>query len=116
MSVFDTNIIIDYLQGNVKAARAISSDPNPAVSIVTWMEVLAGAETDFETMSAHSVLSAFNLIQLDINIATSAVEQRKKLRLKLPDAIIYATALSLGTVVITCDKNFPKSRFVRNPY
>jgi predicted nucleic acid-binding protein len=116
MSIFDTNILIDYLQGNIKAAREISSDANPSVSIVTWMEVLAGAETQSETKAAYSALSAFAVIHIDMKIAALAVENRKTLNLKLPDAIIYATALSLGTVVITCDKSFPKTRFIRKPY
>ena len=116
MSVFDTNIIIDYLHGNAKAARAITADPSPSISVVTWMEVLSGAETPDETKSAYSALSAFSVIQLNMDIALLAVENRKKLRLKLPDAIIYATALSLGVAMLTCDKSFPKNASVRKPY
>ena len=116
MSVFDTNIIIDYLHGNAKAARAITADASPTISIVSWMEVLCGAETPAETKSAYSALSAFQVIPLNTDIALLAVENRKKLKLKLPDAIIYATALSLGTAVITCDKYFPKSAHVHKPY
>ena len=41
--LFDTNILIDYLRGIPQARTECDRHSDRAVSIVTWMEVMAGS-------------------------------------------------------------------------
>jgi predicted nucleic acid-binding protein len=46
-AVFDTNILIDYLIGNLLAKKEIEQYHSPQISIITKMEILVGV-TDNE--------------------------------------------------------------------
>ena len=48
MILCDTNILIDYLNGAPEAARELGAHRRRLISVVTWMEVLAGARNDAE--------------------------------------------------------------------
>ncbi len=41
--LFNTNILIDHLNGVMKATREIGLSRDPAISIITWIEVMTGA-------------------------------------------------------------------------
>ena len=53
-AVIDTNILVDYLHGIAPAKREIALYQSPAVSVITWMEVMAGA-----TVRTESAVRAF---------------------------------------------------------
>ena len=60
--LFDTNILVDYLNAVPEARAELERYPQKAISIVTWMEVMVGAGNDvesatrrfFETFRRHS--------------------------------------------------------------
>jgi len=43
--VFDSDVLIDFLQGLEKAKRELVRYPQKGISIVSWMEILAGADS-----------------------------------------------------------------------
>ena len=43
--LFDSTVVIDSLNGIPAATRLLASDGSPAVSVVTYIEVLAGVPT-----------------------------------------------------------------------
>ena len=44
-ALFDTNILIDYLNGIPQAKDVLTEyHINPAISAITWMEVMVGAK------------------------------------------------------------------------
>lgn len=98
--LFDTNIVIDYLVGVPQAAHEIERYSDRAISVVTWIEVLAGSEPD-EEEDHQAFLRKFRLIAVSDAIAQEAVRIRRRTRLKLPDAIILASARVEGRVLIT---------------
>ncbi len=106
--LFDTNIVIDVLKG-VPAARHVLSDyPQRAISIITWMEVMVGTPANL-TDATRDFLRGFGLIGLDEDVAEQAVIIRKVHRLKLPDAVIWATAKVNGLSLLTRDtRGFPR--------
>jgi predicted nucleic acid-binding protein len=105
--LFDTNILIDALRGSEAATEELDRYQNPAISIITWMEVLAGASRTFEP-STRLFLSKFNILQLDDAISEEAVVLRRDHRVKLADAVIWASARVTGRLFITRDaKDFP---------
>jgi predicted nucleic acid-binding protein len=57
-ALFDTNILIDYLKGIDAAQAELARHRQPLISIVTWMEVLAGVRTDEESDVVEMFLRA----------------------------------------------------------
>ncbi|HEX2592578.1 MAG TPA: type II toxin-antitoxin system VapC family toxin [Rhizomicrobium sp.] len=116
-ALFDTNILIDYLN-NVKPAKAeLARYSDKAISIVTWMEVMVGSDAHTEA-GTRRFLSEFEIIPLNDVVAERAVLLRKTHRLKLPDAVIWASAQTQSMLLITRNtKDFPISDpGVRAPY
>ncbi len=116
-ALFDTNILIDYLRGIPAAHEELGRFPDKAISIVTWMEVLAGATPAVE-QATRGFLDGFALIQLDQAAAERAIVLRQRHRLKLPDAIVWACAQVHDMLLVTRDtKGFPEDDpGVRVPY
>jgi hypothetical protein len=116
--VFDTNILIDYLNGYQEAAQEFARYPSAAISAITWIEIMAGARTPAEEQSQRSFLRRFKVIPVDQGVAEAAFLLRRQHRIWLPDALIWATARSQGTLLITRDtKDFPEHEAdIRVPY
>lgn len=117
-AVFDSVILIDHLRGVRAASREISASREPVISIITWMEVLAGAQDRNEEAECHALLDVFQIRGVEMAIARRAVAIRQHKNLRLPDAIIWATAQELGCLLVTRNtKDFPaNSPGIRIPY
>jgi predicted nucleic acid-binding protein len=114
--LFDTNILIDYLNGASQARDELSQYEDPAISIITWMEVLVGA-SEPEEARTRAFLDRFDVVELDEAVAEAAVQLRRAKRLKLPDAIVWACAKTKGRLLVTRNtKDFPSDPGVRFPY
>ena len=119
-ALFDTNILIDYLNG-IPAAKTeldrYTGKDDKAISAVTWMEVLVGTtpETDNAT---RGFLAGFQSLPIDAPVASRSVEIRKNHKIKLPDAIVWATAQVHGRILVTRNtKDFAEDEpGVRAPY
>jgi predicted nucleic acid-binding protein len=117
-ALFDTNILIDYLNG-IDAARAeIERARHRFVSIITWMEVLAGAHDDAEEEVIEMFLRDFQVVDLTRRVAREAVGIRRVRRIRLPDAIVWACARAESAVLVTRNtKDLPANDpGVRVPY
>ncbi|MEO8133815.1 MAG: type II toxin-antitoxin system VapC family toxin [Betaproteobacteria bacterium] len=116
-ALFDTHILIDYLNGIAAAKRELDLYESHAVSIVTWREVMIGGEPELAD-ATRGFLNRFTSIPISEGIAGRAVELRRERRLKLPDAIILATSLETGLMLVTRNtKDFSaKLPGVRHPY
>lgn len=115
--LFDTNILIDYLNGVQQAKVELNRFRDWTISIVTWMEVMAGAP-EAQIEETRSALTEFRCLPITAEIAEHAVTIRRKNRIRLPDAIIWATAESEGRILVTRNhKDFPKEHpGIRIPY
>lgn len=116
-ALFDTNILIDYLNGIEAAKNEIKRYPHIAISLITWMEVMVGAKPE-EEAAIRQFLARFVLIPLNTSVAERAVEIRRTTRTRLPDAIIRASAeLEHALLVSRNTKDFPEDQpWVRVPY
>ena len=117
-ALFDTNILIDYLNGVEPAKREIERARERFISIVTWMEVLAGAYGAEEEDVIDMFLRDFTVVDVTRRVARDAVEIRRTHRIRLSDAIVWASARSESAVLVTRNtKDFPKDASgVRVPY
>jgi predicted nucleic acid-binding protein len=116
-ALFDTNILVDYLNAVPQARTELQRYTEKAVSIITWMEVMVGASRDVEAVT-RSFLSGFDIIALDSEIAERAVNLRRGHSIKLPDAIIWATAQIRAMLLVTRNsRDFaPGDPGIRMPY
>lgn len=116
-ALFDTNILIDYLNGIDKAKAALNRFEDKGISIITWMEVMIGttAENNIDT---KFFLSGFEIIAIDESVAEQAVKLRKSKRIKLPDAIVWGSAIVHHRILVTRDaKGFAQDEIgIQIPY
>jgi predicted nucleic acid-binding protein len=116
-ALFDTNILIDYLRGLAQARDELARYEDKAISAISWMEVLVGtAPAVLDRTRVY--LDGFQLIEIDRTVAERAVELRQGYRMKLPDAIVWASAQVTERLLVTRDiKGFPPNDpGVRMPY
>jgi predicted nucleic acid-binding protein len=116
-ALFDTCILIDYLN-KVEAAKAeMARYESRAISLITWMEITVGATPDDEPQ-LRAWLNTFRVIAIDESVATRAVDIRKKHRIKLPDAIVWASAQAHSLLLVSRNtKDFSSDQpGVRVPY
>ncbi|MCP9931915.1 type II toxin-antitoxin system VapC family toxin [Cyanobium sp. AMD-g] len=79
------------LLGKDVALEWIQAQPRCSISVITWIEVLVGCGPG-ESEAVEVWLRGFHCLQLDGAVAREAVDCRRALGLKVPDAIILATA------------------------
>lgn len=122
--VFDSNILIYHINGqldSVMEQALYGCFEQPAyISTITAMEVLSWpGHSDESVEMTAAFLEVFDEITIDAEIKVVAIKIRRNYRLKLPDAIIAATALHLGLPLITRNvkdfKDIPELRLI-NPF
>lgn len=115
--LFDTNILIDYLSSRAQARAELSRHSSHAISIITWIEVMAGS-TPADEDATRDFLLDFETLPVTAEVADLAFEIRRKRKIKLPDAIIQATAKAAGRILVTRNtRDFPAGTpGVRIPY
>jgi len=116
-ALFDTNILIDYLNGIEQAREELERFPEVLISIITWTEVMVGTKPE-EEIAVRRFLARFKQIPIDQKVAERAVLIRRETRIRLPDAIIRASAeLESALLVSRNTKDFPEGEpWVRVPY
>ena len=116
--LFDTNILIDYLNGVPPAKDELALYEDKAISVITWIEVMVGTNSQTEKITRDWLKSAFTIISIEETISYRSISVRKKYKIKLPDAIIYATAMETERLLISRNtKDFsPKDPMIREPY
>lgn len=116
---FDSNILIDWINGVAAADKELESASARVISVLTWVEVLAGTRNTDEEATARAFLRAgFHVLPVDEAVAERALILRRTRRMKLADAIIHATALEQGLQLCTRNtKDFsPGDPTIRVPY
>ena len=118
---FDSNILIDTLRGIPKGRAELERAVQRGrvwVSRMVWIEVMSKGEGE-GLRRAEMLLSGFGIDEVDAEIGERAAAlRRERPRLKSPDAVILATAMLRGRVLVTRNtKDFPAEMpGVRIPY
>lgn len=117
-ALFDTCILIDYLKGIPAAEKELAMFDDKAISVITWMEVMVGTNEVTERKTGHWLTNTFEIIGVDKAISVQAVSVRRIRKVKLPDAIIFASAQCTNRLFVTRNtKDFsPDDVVVRIPY
>ena len=106
MYLLDTNIVIYYLKAALplNAMQFLNTivDDQPSLSVVTKIEVLGFTPPNKEEQDITTLfIDAADIINLDEAIVAQTILLRKQLHIKLPDAIIAATAMVYNLTLLT---------------
>ena len=107
MVIVDTDVIVEFLRDSPDAAKALKAikPENLAISAVTRMELLVGAWNNAELRKIEKSLDAIQEISISEDISAKAVDlirnYAKSHGLKIPDAIIAATAIDQSVHLFT---------------
>ena len=103
----DTNAVIYLLSGNNCMKPYLQK--TLTVSVISFMELLSfpGITGDEEKM-IRQFLNMRKIIQIDKDIMEKTIQLRRGYKIKLPDAIIAATALIHEIPLISADTGFCK--------
>jgi predicted nucleic acid-binding protein len=122
--LFDSNIVIAILDNDQAAVSLVRQAQEEQrrifFSTITECEVLSGIKHN-QFLIAEKLFSPRHIIPVDSTVARKAAsiqsEQRSKMRkLKTPDALIIATALTANLVLVSrdSDMNFVTSEYEIN--
>ena len=108
----DTNICIYLLNGDAVLAELLQ-DQHIYLSIITEMELYAyHGDNSSALRILNNFLQSVSVINIDEKVKLSTIEIRKKTKLRLPDSIIAASALTYNLPLITADKAFKRVEFM----
>lgn len=107
-----TNVIIKHLSGDKKAER-ILQDAVVYISSITYAELLAGNLTTEEETIRKEYLAQVYIIHTNDFICETGAKPRRTYNIKLPDALIAATAVFPQLPVVTFDGDFDAINHLR---
>jgi predicted nucleic acid-binding protein len=102
----DANMLIMLIDGNERVAELLEGC-QLFTSFVSELELLSahGLLTE-QVLMIEALLADCTVIDINSVIKSSTIAIRRKHKVKLPDAIIAATAITLDLPLITADKGF----------
>ena len=106
--IIDTNIILYILSGNRKLAELLN-DKEVYVSFITELELLGyKGIVKKDKKIIKNFLDDCTIININRKIKDYTLQIKQSQKVKLPDAIIGATAIFLDIPLVTADKGFVK--------
>ena len=122
--LIDTNAVIELVGGLLPAPvaewlEAVMTGDTHHVSVVTCIELFSKQLGPAETATLEGFVQFTNVIGLEESIIQRTIALRQQRKMKLPDALIAATALVYGLLLVTRNssdfKNIP-GLSVLNPH
>jgi len=107
--LIDTDVLIWYLRGNLRAAEVIENSSSFSMSAVSYMELVQGMRNKAELNLLRRTLREWNteIISLNAEITAKAivyVEQHfLSHAVQVADALIAASAIHLGQPLLTAN-------------
>lgn len=104
--LIDTNIALYLFKGD-KELGLILHGAEAYVSFINELELLGyQGITPLEQSWVEMFLEECAIVDINIGIKEITKQLRRRYKLKLPDAIIAATAIFLGIPLLSADKHF----------
>ncbi|WP_300752582.1 type II toxin-antitoxin system VapC family toxin [uncultured Brachyspira sp.] len=109
--LLDTNAIIYFLSGKF----LLDSEYNVYTSIISEIELLCYPKiTSEEENVIKDFLKSIDIINLDNYIKNETILIKREISIKLPDAIILATAKANNLILLTQDEGILKYNGYKN--
>ena len=111
--VFDSVSVIDIANEkcNMDKVAGLTKANKSLVSVVTRIESLVSPKSLLEETKIRHFLKRCKTMGINPKIEREAIKLRQSAKLKLPDAIIAATAVVTGATLITRDNDLLKLDF-----
>lgn len=104
----DTNIFLYLLDGEKTVADVLSGN-QIYISFITELELLSFHKLNSsDEIRIKQLIKDVTIIDINNDIKQNAIEIRQEYQLKLPDAIILASAKFLDIALFTADKQLNK--------
>ncbi len=104
-----TQILFFIFLGGDDTLVPLIEEKNLIISIITEIEILGyEALRGEELIQTKRFLNHCSSIGITSDIKEKAISIHRKYKIKLPDAIIAATSVSLDVPIITADNDFKK--------
>jgi predicted nucleic acid-binding protein len=104
-NLLDSNVIIGYLAGRIPASgmKTVSAivDQTPHISVISQIEVLRYNDTPENEAILAGFISSSVIHSLSTSVVRRTIELCKQSKIRLPDAIIAATALTENYILVT---------------
>jgi len=120
-ALLDSNVFVYISQKQLDFEKLLEKHDNFYASVISKMEVLGyNFNNQEEKDIVENMFNEIEILNLNEDIVNKVIETRKKKKIKLPDAIVYATASSNELDLITRNvddfKNIDNSVTVINPF
>ncbi len=103
----DTNILLYVHEGNPSVEPFLNF--SIATSFVTEIELLGWYKiSESDKKSLRLLLDDCTIMELTPEIKNLAIEIKQRNKIKLPDALIASTAITLQIPLVTADQDFKK--------
>ncbi len=103
--LFDSNVFIYHLNGTLGAyGQSLLKQglvEGGAFSVISRIEVLGFRQSTAELEKASRLFSGLNQIELNTQIVAQTIALRQLRKIKIPDALIAASALHWGLPLVT---------------
>jgi predicted nucleic acid-binding protein len=101
--LIDTNPVIDFFNGKLSAeGKKLIAAIEPAISVITHIELLSNKNIpQQEWQQLQGFIQIAVIYSLESSIVAQTIALRQNHKLKTPDAIIAATALTHDLTLIT---------------
>ncbi len=112
--LLDSNILIGLLNGHAPALGLLkqhqATPTRCAYSSITRMEVLGWADiTPHQEAAITALIASMEYLPITEAVENATIRLRRTCKIKLPDAIIAATALTNGLELITLDADLART-------
>ena len=102
-----TNILVYAMKGIPSVAPYF--EDNCFISVIPEIEIIGIEGVSRKELTIRQTAVDFcTIIPLTNTIKNEAIQLKQQFKIKLPDAIIAATALAEGYTLVTADKGFKK--------
>lgn len=103
--LMDSNAVINYLSNKLTKTAVGFMDglvnAGPAVSVITKIEVLGYNQPSKDYELLENFINDSIVFDLNSKIVEQSIQLRKNHKIKLPDAIIAATAIVFNLILVT---------------
>jgi len=104
--LLDTNSVIYFFNSEEKISKLIEETEDPIrISFITKIELLCFEADDDIIQKIVEFIEEIEVVFIDDEIIDKTIDYRKILNLKIPDAIIAATAKVKELTLVTADKS-----------
>ena len=104
--LLDSNVLIDALNDKIDLLAFLDNFPDceTYINLVVEIEILSKAGMGRrEEAETRMLLDSFKWAEIDKPVRETAIQIRRSKSLRLPDAVIAATAIVLGATVLSND-------------